>query len=116
MARRSPAEVRRAGPYPRLDQPVPTIPGLSPQGVAAIVRFERRRYWPGAAREAFDAWTLFLRDPYHRLFDPKSGCGILMCCPDPVELRAMLEGILCALPSKDARRLRAHLAHLDAHW
>jgi hypothetical protein len=67
-------------------------------------------------RGAFDAWALFIRDPYHRLLDPRYGYGILMCCPDPIELRAMLEAIVSALPSKDARRLRAHLAHLDAHW
>jgi hypothetical protein len=80
------------------------------------VHHERRRWWPGAAREALDAWQRFLRDPYHRLFDPGSGCGLLQCCPDPVELRAMLEAIAHALPAKDARLLRARLAELDALW
>jgi hypothetical protein len=116
MARRTPAQVRRARPYPRLEQPVATIPGLSPRGTAAIVHLERRRYCPGAVREAFDAWERFLRDPYHRLFNREHGCGILMCCPDPDDLRAMLEAIVHALPHKDGRRLRAHLAHLDARW
>ena len=116
MARRSPAQLRRDKPYRRLERPVPAIPGLSPRGLAAVVHHERRRLWPGAAREALDAWQRFLRDPYHRLFDPADGCGLLQCCPDPVELRAMLEAIVHALPSKDARLLRARLAELDALW
>lgn len=116
MARRSPARVRRDAPCPPLRGPVPTIPGLSARGTAAIARLESRRLWPGAAREALDAWALFLRDPYHRLYDPKYGCGEPMCCPDPAELRATLETIVHALPCKDARLLRARLAQLDANW
>lgn len=116
MPRRSPAQVRRSTPYPRLTRPVPAIPGLSPRGTVAIVRLERQRLWPGAARETLDAWVSFLRDPYHRLFDPKYGCGVPMCCPDPVELRATLHAIAHALPPKDARRFRAYLTKLDDHW
>jgi hypothetical protein len=116
MARRSPAQVRRDAPHPLLNRPMPTISGLSPRGAAAIARFERRRLWPGAAREALDAWTLFLRDTYHRLFDPKYGCDVPMCCPDPNELRATLEAIAHVLPRKDARLLRVRLAKLDARW
>lgn len=116
MARRSPAQVRRDAPLRPLDQPVPTIPGLSSRGAAAIARFEHDRLWPGAARELLDAWALFIRDPYHRLFDPRYGCGEPMCCPDPAELRATLDAIVHALPRKDARLLRTRLAALDANW
>jgi hypothetical protein len=116
MARRSPAQVRRDAPLPSLNRPVPTIPGLSPRGIAAIARFEHDRLWPGAAREALDAWTLLVRDPYHRLFDPKYGCGVPMCCPDPIDLHATLEAIVHILPRKDARQMRARLAALDANW
>lgn len=115
MARKSPARVRVAG-HRRPDRPVPTIPGLSPRGRAAIAQLERARLWPGAAREALDAWTLFLRDPYHRLFDPAYGCGVLACCPDPLELRRILHIVSHALPRHDARTLRRRIAELDDKW
>jgi hypothetical protein len=81
MARRSPARVRREAPYRPPDRsfPIPTIPGISAGGAVAIAHFERRRQWPGAAREALDGWAQFLRNPYHRLYDhkyrPHSGDG-----------------------------------------
>ncbi|MBB4752534.1 hypothetical protein [Actinoplanes lobatus] len=81
-----------------------------------IAHLERTRLWPGAARDALDAWTRFLRDPYHRLFDPASGCGVLACCPDPMELRRLLHMVSQALPRRDARELRRHLAELDEQW
>ena len=116
MARRPPARVRHDAPARPLARPVPTIEGLSPRGLAAIVRLERERFWPGAARQALDAWERFLRDPYHRLFDPAYGCSILACCPDPDELRAILAAVVRALPDRDARRLRIQLAELDECW
>ena len=115
MARRSPARVRAAA-HRRLDQPVPGIPGLSPRGRAALTQLERTRLWPGAARETLDAWTHFLRDPYHRLFDPAYGCGVLACCPDPAELRRILHIVIHALPQHDARTLRRRVAELDDQW
>ena len=115
MARRPPARVRAAAQR-RLDQPVPSIPGLSPRGRAAIAHLERSRLWPGAGHEALDAWTLFLRDPYRRLFDPAYGCGVLACCPDPVELRRILHIVIHALPRRDAHALRRRVAELDEQW
>jgi len=70
--------------------------------VAVLVRLERDRLWPGAAAGGLRAWALFLRDPYDRLFDSEYGCGQVMCCNDPVELRAVLETIAHALPPRDA--------------
>lgn len=116
MGRRPPGRVRVAAPHPRLDKPVAMLPGLSPEGTAAIVHLERTRLWPGAAHEALEAWTRFLGDPYHRCFDPRYGCGELLCCPDPVELRGLLETIAHALPPKDARTFRRRLAILDDQW
>ncbi|GIG93033.1 hypothetical protein [Plantactinospora endophytica] len=63
-----------------------------------------------------DAWTRFLRDPYHRLFDPTNGCGVLACCPDPIALRHILHIIIHALPKQDARALRRRIAELDDQW
>jgi hypothetical protein len=91
-------------------------PGLSPRGIAAIVQLERTRFWPGACHEALKAWVQFLSDPYHRCFDPQYGCGELLCCPDPVELRGILETIAHALPAKDARAFRRRSAVLDDQW
>jgi hypothetical protein len=113
MARRSPSAVRADVWYPRLDQPVALPSGLSPRGVAAIIRLERTRFWAGAAHQALQAWTMFLRDPYHRCFDRQYGSGELLCCPDPVELRSMLDTITHALPPRDARMLRRRLAAID---
>lgn len=82
MARRSPAQVRENLPTSHLERSISRIAGLTPAGEAAIVKLERTRLRPGAAREALDAWVRYLRDPYHRLFDPQYGCGVLECCPD----------------------------------
>ncbi|MFG2038765.1 hypothetical protein [Dactylosporangium sp. NPDC048998] len=84
--------------------------------MAAIVRLERERLWAGAAYHVVDAWTRFLRDPYHRLFDSQYGCGELMCCPDPIELHSIIETITRALPKSDARTLRQRLSILDDQW
>lgn len=116
MGRRRPGAVRATAPHPRLDKPVAMLPGLSPRGIAAIVHLERTRLWPGAAHEVLRAWTMFLRDPYHRRFDPQYGCGELLCCPDPAELRGLLSMIAHALPPRDARAFRQHLAALDDQW
>jgi hypothetical protein len=115
MARRPPARVRAAASR-RLDQPVRTLPGLSSRGRAAIAELERTRFWPGAAREALDAWTRMLDDPYHRLFDSEYGCGVLACCPGVDELRPVLHAVAHALPRRDARQFRRRLAALDERW
>jgi hypothetical protein len=38
------------------------------------------------------------------------------CCPDPTELRHILTLVAHALPAKDARTFRQHLATLDDLW
>ena len=115
MARKPPARVR-AALHRRLDEPVRTLPGLSSRGRDAVAHLERARFWSGAAHEALDAWTRFLDDPFHRLFDPSSGCGVLLCCPDPAELRRILYAVAHVLPPADARCLRRRLAELDDRW
>lgn len=93
------------------------IPGLSPHGVAVLVRFEHVRMWPGATAEALRLWAEFLGDPYHRLYDPKyEGCGYWGCCTDPWEVRTYLEAVAHALPRRDARRFRSELSDLDERW
>ena len=116
MARRRPGKVRDDIPRRFYGNRPRKIPALTPRGEAAIARLERTRLWPGAARQALDNWTRFLRDPYHRLFDAQYGCGVPECCPDPVELRALLETVAHALPPKDPRRFRKRLTQLDDAW
>ena len=85
---------------------------MSYRGRVAVARLERKRYWPGAAEEALRAWLLFVRDPWHRLFDPAQSCGEMLCCPDPAELRALLAAVVHVLPKKDARVLRKRIDDL----
>ncbi|WP_214325180.1 hypothetical protein [Nonomuraea sediminis] len=114
MPRSASAQVRADTLHrnPATGEPVRLIPGLSPQGRAAVARLERTRLWPSAAADALQAWSLFLRGPAHRLFDPKHGCVETMCCPDPLELRA----VLAILPPEDARKLRRSVDEIDEQW
>jgi hypothetical protein len=89
---------------------------MSPRGVAVIVRLERDRFWPGAVAQALDSWSRFVRQPMHRLWDPESGCGVPECCPDPTQLRRIIEAAAHALPPPDARNLRHRIAVLDEFW
>ncbi|GLY71121.1 hypothetical protein Atai01_77400 [Amycolatopsis taiwanensis] len=118
MPRRSPARVRAHTPRRcRPDEAaIPTLAGLSARGRAQLVHIERSRLWPGAAAEALRAWEQFARDPMHRLWDPSHGCGVLQCCPDPDELRRILQLVAANLPTKDARAFRKHLTTLDELW
>lgn len=85
--------------------------------MAVLIRFGLGRRGPGATAEALQLWEAFVRDPYHRLYDPRyEGCGCWGCCTDPWEVRSYLEAAAHALPRRDARRLRAILADLDEHW
>ncbi|WP_225440060.1 hypothetical protein [Amycolatopsis eburnea] len=117
MARRPPARVRADSPRRRTaGERVPTLSGLSPRGLASLVRLERTRLWPGAAAEALRAWEAFVRHPFHRLWDPASGCGVLQCCPDPDELRHVLDLVAHALPAEDARAFRERVAAAAELW
>ncbi|EOD69511.1 hypothetical protein H480_05919 [Amycolatopsis vancoresmycina DSM 44592] len=92
------------------------MPGLSAQGQAAIARLEHDRFHPGATAVALRVWAGFVRTPIHRLWDPRHGCGVAECCPDPEEVRALLHAVAHALPPKGARIFRARLAELDELW
>jgi hypothetical protein len=117
MARRRPARVRAdALRNLPIDDHTSVIAGLSPQGLRAIAHLERSRFHPGAVAQALRSWSLFVRDPWHRLWDPRCGCGIMECCPDLARVRATLEAAAHALPARDARRFRARVAALDAEW
>jgi hypothetical protein len=44
------------------------------------------------------------------------GAGIFECCPDPVEVRYILDTACHVLPRRDAQAFRRRLADLDAQW
>jgi hypothetical protein len=90
--------------------------GLSRRGRALLADLERTRLWPGAAAEALAALARFVHDPMHRLWDPSYGCGELLCCPDPAELRGILLAVAACLPARDARSVRRRVAVLDDRW
>jgi hypothetical protein len=92
------------------------VPGLSPRGVAVIVRLERTRFWPGAVAKALDVWSRFVRDPMRRNWNPGFGCGTPGCCPDPYEMRGILDAAMRVLPPRDARALGRRVAPLDEQW
>jgi hypothetical protein len=90
---------------------------LSRPGRAAITDLEHRKLSPGVVAFSLQWWTTFVQQPYHRLYDPRyQGCGIFECCPDPVEVRYILDTACHVLPRRDARALRQRLADLDAQW
>ncbi|OQO94669.1 hypothetical protein B1813_00750 [Saccharomonospora piscinae] len=117
MARRSPAQVRANLPRRNIrGERFSVLSGVSARGIASIARLERTRLWPGAAAEAFHSWARFVRDPMRRQWDLQYGCRLLGCCPDPDELRDVLDLVADALPAKDARAFRKRLAALDDLW
>lgn len=118
MARRRPAQLRAATPWRSrtITTRLPAIPGLSYKGRIAVARLEYEHYWPGATEETLRTWSRLLRNPWDRLLDPAHSCGEMLCCPDPADLRALLDAVLHALPKKDARVLRTRIADSDDPW
>jgi hypothetical protein len=93
------------------------LPWLSRPGQVAIVDLERRKFSPCAVAFSLRWWSYFVQNPYHRLYDPRyGGCGIFECCPDPAEVRYILDVACHVLPKRDAKAFRRRLADLDAQW
>ena len=126
MPRKRPAQLRAdsaarlhiataTGPIPITR--ISNLPGLSTHGRVVIARLENTRLRRGQVGEAIDHWERFVRDPAHRLYDPRyEGCGIWECCPPMLEVRAILHVVERSLPQRDARRLQARLDALDDYW
>ncbi|MFB9907901.1 hypothetical protein [Allokutzneria oryzae] len=75
---------------------------------------ENDRFWPGATAEALQCWQDFVATPGHRIWRP-TGCE-LPCCPNPYELRPVLDAVVAVLPPRDAREIRRRIAEIDSHW
>jgi hypothetical protein len=116
VGRRPPARLRADTPPPGPRERIVAPDWLSPAGAAALAAFDRDRWWPVGLRPALAHWEGFLRNPYHRLWEPAFGCGEPGCCPDPAEWRAYLVALATVLPPRDARHLRRVLAELDERW
>jgi hypothetical protein len=117
MARRSPGRVRgELCGRPALGDGVEVPGGLSRRGLVELAGLERDRFWPGAAAEALDFLRLFVRDPMHRLWDERYGCGEWYCCPNPSDMHRILQAVAAHLPPRDARMFRARIAELYDRW
>ncbi len=117
MPRRRPAQLRRDSVYRQpLDSSTSVIPWLSTRGLQAIAHLERTRLGNQAVSEALWTWSWFVRHPWHRLWDPTTGCGVMECCPNPPELRWILDAAVAVLPSRDSRTFRRKIAALDELW
>jgi hypothetical protein len=69
------------------------------------------------SREAIEHWERFVRDPAHRLYDPRyEGRGIWECCSPMLEVQAILHVVERSLPRRDAGRLRARLDQVNECW
>lgn len=69
------------------------------------------------AEEAFRLWRQLLRNPYHRLWDPRyEGCDHWQCCPDLNQVQEILEIVAHHLPQRDARRYRRLLESINDDW
>lgn len=99
-----------------LDGRTSDVAGLSYRGLQAVAYLERSRFTEGAVARALRAWADFVQDPWHRLWDPQYGCGVMECCPDLREVRQILEAAAYVLAARDARRFRAEVAKIDELW
>lgn len=120
MGRRPPARVRADAPLrrgDRDDEPTGEVPDwLSARGALALARFHRDRPARFGLGTALTGWERLVRNPFHRLVDPSTGCGYPQCCPQVAPLRAYLLAIAAVLPRRDARHLRRLIADLENRW
>ncbi|MCO1660252.1 hypothetical protein [Pseudonocardia humida] len=120
MSRRPPGRVRADAPL-RRDQGDGLLRGeapdwLSARGALALARLHRDQPRPYGLRTALRSWEHLLRNPFHRLIEPGSGCGHPQCCPEVTRLRAYLLSVAAVLPPRDARHLRRLVADLESRW
>ncbi|WP_284117708.1 hypothetical protein [Streptomyces fragilis] len=116
MPRRRPARLRAEDRrFPAAWGRCSRIGRLSGPAQAQLVRLERTRLGPGVVERALSSWAAVAKAPVDRLPRPFADrCGVPECCPEPADVRDLLELALCALPRKSARELRALVGPLDA--
>ncbi|GAA3271625.1 hypothetical protein GCM10020218_014270 [Dactylosporangium vinaceum] len=114
MPRRRPGDLRPPVPVPDpWRRPYSRISGLSGSAQGVIARLERRTFTPGATAAALHRWPKLVYQPGHPPYDDTyTGCGVPSCCPEPADADQLLQAVVRALPTRDARALRRRLAIL----
>ncbi|TXS16646.1 hypothetical protein EAO70_15000 [Streptomyces sp. adm13(2018)] len=118
MPRRRPGRIRAATPD-RQQSPHPrsAIDGLSSRTLSEIVRLERTRNYlqPGDVSSAFRLWKDYVHRPTRELWhDDEFGNVHWYCCGNPLEGRALLDGVIQAMSLRGAREIRKIIEKLDS--
>ncbi|MFE6665107.1 hypothetical protein ACFVFH_16305 [Streptomyces sp. NPDC057697] len=118
MPRRRPGRIRCEIPDRRRSQRTqPVIDRLSPRTLSELVRLERTRnhLQPGDIGAALRLWKEYVRRPERELWhDDEFGDVHWYCCGNPLEGRALLDGVMQAMSQRGARELRRIVEELDA--
>ncbi|MFJ8996512.1 hypothetical protein ACIRQH_39720 [Streptomyces sp. NPDC102279] len=90
---------------------------LSSRALSEIVRIERTRNYlrPGDISAALRGWKDYVRRPEGELWhDDEVGNVHWYCCGNPLEGRALLDGVMQAMSRRGARELRRVIEALDS--
>ncbi|MEU0788124.1 hypothetical protein ABZ341_42165 [Streptomyces sp. NPDC006173] len=90
---------------------------LSSRALSEIVRIERTRNYlqPGDISAALRGWKDYVHRPEGELWhDDEFGNVHWYCCGNPLEGRALLDGVLQAMSQRGARELRGVIEALDS--
>ncbi|MFC9056382.1 hypothetical protein ACWHA6_38595 [Streptomyces anthocyanicus] len=85
--------------------------------MSEIVRLERTRNYlqPGDTGAALRLWKDYVHRPERELWhDDEFGNVHWYCCGNPLEGRALLDGVIRAMSPRGARELRKIIKELDA--
>ncbi|MFD7921332.1 hypothetical protein ACFV3R_19155 [Streptomyces sp. NPDC059740] len=118
MPRRRPGRIR-AGIPDRHQSPRsrPVIDSLSPRALSEVVHLERTRNYlqQGDISTALRLWKDYVHRPERELWhDDEFGNVHWYCCGNPLEGRALLDGVIQAMSQRGARELRKIIEELDA--
>ncbi|MFJ4477921.1 hypothetical protein [Streptomyces xanthochromogenes] len=120
MPRRRPGRTRadladgRRAPRAR-----PVIDGLTSRALSEIRHLECTRTYlqPGDISAAVRLWKDYVQRPERELWwDYEAGDQRWYGCDDPLEARAVLDGVMRALSARSARELRQVVGRSDAVW
>ncbi|GAA1292837.1 hypothetical protein GCM10009647_003180 [Streptomyces sanglieri] len=118
MPRRRPGHIRAGIPDRHQSQNTrPAIDRLSSRTLSEIVRIERTRNYlrPGDVSAALRLWKDYVHRPERELWhDDKFGNVHWYCCGNPLEGRALLDGVMQAMSRRGARELRKIMKDLDS--
>ncbi|MEU2671437.1 hypothetical protein ABZ622_21705 [Streptomyces sp. NPDC007164] len=118
MPRRRPGRIRAGIPDRHQSQSTRlAIDRLSPGTLSEIVRLERTRNYlqPGDVGAALRLWKNHVHRPERELWhDDEFGNVHWYCCGNPLEGRALLDGVMQAMSQRGARELRKVMEDLDS--